>query len=287
MKTLLHRIPHRRSERLLCSMLRQDKGESLMARTILDKELQELDEQIVRLGNMVDDELGNALEALEAGDLAKAGMVIENDDRIDSLRAAVEEHAIRLLTLQQPLGGRDLRFLASALSIAGDLERMGDGAAGIAQNILRMAPLRGETMPHVTIEKDVAGKNLHEEVTEESIMHGIQELGKEARRVLQGTMKAFADRDVNAARYIWEEDDVVDVRYHLVRHDLMAMMSGARAIPALQNDSLALQRATYLLWIAHKLERVGDHCSNICERLLFIVEGESYVNKPVQNQPVK
>ena len=69
------------------------------------------------------------------------------------------------------------------------------------------------------------------------IMHGIQELGKEARRVLQGTTKAFADRDVKAARYIWEEDDVVDVRYHLVRHDLMAMMVGARAIPALQNDS--------------------------------------------------
>jgi phosphate transport system protein len=236
---------------------------------------------------MVDDELGKALEALETGDLAKAGMVIENDNLTDSLRAAVEEHTIRLLTLQQPLGGRDLRFLASALSVAGDLERMGDGAAGIAQNILRMAPLRGESMPHVTIEEDASGKKMHEEVTEEAIMHGIQELGKEARRVLQGTMKAFADRDVKAARYIWEEDDVVDVRYHLVRHDLMAMMAGTRAIPALQNDSLVLQRATYLLWIAHKLERVGDHCSNICERLLFIVEGESYVNQPVQSQPAQ
>ncbi len=258
-----------------------------MARTVLDKELQELDEQIIRLGDMVDDELGKALEALGAGDLAKAGMVIENDDRTDSLRAAIEEHAIRLLTLQQPLGGRDLRFLASALSIAGDLERMGDGAAGIAQNILRMAPLRGEMMPHVTIEKEAPDKGLHEEVTEEAIMHGILELGNEARRVLQGTMKAFADRDVKAARYIWEEDDVVDVRYHLVRHDLMAMMTGARAIPALQNDSLALQRATYLLWIAHKLERVGDHCSNICERLLFIIEGESYIHQSPQNQPVQ
>lgn len=253
-----------------------------MARTILDRELLELDAQIVRLGDMVDDALGKALEALGTGDLAQSGMVIENDNLIDSLRAAVEEHAIRLLTLQQPLGGRDLRFLASALSIVGDLERMGDGAAGIAQNVLRMAPLRGETMPHVKIDEEVGGKKLHEEVSEESIMHGIQELGKEARRVLQGTMKAFAARDVKAARYIWEEDDVVDVRYHLVRHDLMAMMAGARAIPALQNDSLILQRATYLLWIAHKLERVGDHCSNICERLLFIVEGEAYAHQQAQ-----
>src|SRR5579863_5049427 len=114
-----------------------------MARTILDKELQDLSEQIIKLGALVDDALGKALEALETGDLAKSGMVIEADAMIDSLRAAVEEHTIRLLTLQQPLGGRDLRFLTSALSIAGDLERAGDGAAGIAQIILRMSPLRG------------------------------------------------------------------------------------------------------------------------------------------------
>src|SRR5215468_3992938 len=106
-----------------------------MSRTLLDKELQELTGQIIRLGSLVD-------EALEVGDLAKAGIVIETDAIVDSLRAAIEEHTIRLLTLQQPLGGRDLRLLASALSVAGDLERTGDGAAGIAQIILRMAPLR-------------------------------------------------------------------------------------------------------------------------------------------------
>jgi phosphate transport system protein len=88
-------------------------------------------------------------------------------------------------------------------------------------------------------------------------------------------MKAFEDRDAKAARYIWEEDDVVDVRYHQVRHDLLAMLAGARAIPALQRDAFVLQRATYLLWVAHKLERVGDHATNICERVLFIVEGET------------
>src|SRR5205085_2150602 len=147
-----------------------------MTRVVLDKELQELDTQIVRLGTLVDEALDLALEALESGDLAKAGMVIEGDSIIDSLRATVEEHA---------------------------------------------------------------------------------------------------NRDAKAARYIWEEDDVVDVRYHLVRHDLMAMLEGARAIPALQNDARILQRATYLLWIAHKLERMSDHCTNICERIVFIVEGEA------------
>ena len=247
-----------------------------MARTILDKELQDLSEQIIKLGALVDDALGKALEALETGDLAKSGMVIEADAMIDSLRAAIEEHTIRLLTLQQPLGGRDLRFLTSALSIAGDLERTGDGAAGIAQIILRMSPLRGSNGASESASES-------DEITEASVLKGMLDLGKEARRVLQGTMDAFARHDAAAARYIWEEDDVVDVRYHLVRHDLMTMLEGGRAIPALQSDSRSLQRATYLLWIAHKLERVGDHCSNVCERIVFIAEGEMSI-KPAYDE---
>lgn len=251
-----------------------------MVRTILDKELQELDSQIIQLGSLVDGALRNALQALLAGDLAEAGSVIEADTLIDSLRVAVEEHTIRLLTLQQPLAGRDLRYLTSALSIAGDLERTGDGAEGIAQIILRMAPLHEEAA-HVKVERsfaDAVAVTTTEEdgqVTEASILRGILDLGQEARRVLQEAMKAFATRDARAARHIWEEDDLIDVRYHEVRHDLMVMLAGVRAIPALQKDSLILQRATYLLWIAHKLERVGDHASNICERILFVVEGET------------
>ncbi|HLL78782.1 MAG TPA: PhoU domain-containing protein [Ktedonobacteraceae bacterium] len=111
-----------------------------MARVQLDKELESLNEQILRLGALVDEALEKSLAALETGDLAASGMVIEGDTIIDSLRAAIEEHAIRLLTLQQPLGGRDLRLLTSALSIAGDLERMGDGAAGIAQSSCAWLP---------------------------------------------------------------------------------------------------------------------------------------------------
>ena len=251
-----------------------------MARSLLDKELHELDRQIIQLGTLVDDALSKALEALETGDLAKSGLVIEADAAIDGLRTAVEEHTIRLLTLQQPLGGRDLRYLTSALSIAGDLERTGDGAAGIAQIILRMTPLRSSALNPISVADTSvgrAGDNIG--ITEASILRGILDLGWEARRVFQGTMEAFAQRDAKAAKYIWEEDDVVDVRYHLVRHDLMAMLAGARAIPALQSDAFILQRATYLLWIAHKLERVADHSGNICERIVFIVEGETSIQR--------
>lgn len=254
-----------------------------MTRTVLDNELQDLDAQIVKLGQLVDDALGKALDAMETGNQASAGMVIEADAIIDSLRAAIEEHTIRLLTLQQPLGGRDLRYLTSAFSIVGDLERIGDGAAGIAQNILRMEPLRSiqlsQVAVHVEADTDTPTSQEHN-ITEAEIVRNMLALGNEARRVLQGTMQAFANRDVKAARYIWQEDDVVDVRYHLVRHDLMALMEGARAIPALQSDSRILQRATYLLWIGHKLERVADHSSNICERVVFIAEGEMGMEEP-------
>jgi phosphate transport system protein len=249
-----------------------------MARSILDTELQLLDEQIKHLGSLADEALEKVLEALETGNLANAGLVIESDAVMDSLRAEIEEHTIRLLTLQQPLYSRDLRYLASALAIASDLERMGDGAEGIAQIILRMVPLYSGA-PIQTIYPagigTVYSTNNSSYITEQSVRHSLIELGREVQRVLQGTMKAFAERNSKAARYIWEEDDVVDVRYHLVRHDLMAMMAGGHAIPALQHDAKVLQRATYLLWIAHKLERIGDHCTNICERTVFIVEGEA------------
>src|SRR6202049_2008464 len=143
-----------------------------MARTLLDKELQELDAQIIRLGSLVDDALAKALEALESGDLTTSGLVIEADAIVESLRAAIEEHTIRLLTLQQPLGGRDLRYLTSSLSIAGDLERTGDGAAGIAQIILRMAPLHGEHLPSLHVDGDAAHGPGNEEITEASLMQG-------------------------------------------------------------------------------------------------------------------
>ncbi len=166
--------------------------------------------------------------------------------------------------------------------MAGDLERMGDNAAGIAKLLVRMAPLHAAGMSQVQIASPgtAAGdrkRPLDRAVTEASIVSGIADLGQEARRVLQGAMDAFEQNDAQAARVIWQEDDVVDVRYHLVRHDLMTMLTDIHAIPALQQDALIMQRMTYWLWIAHNLERIGDHCTNICERIVFFLEGEGTI----------
>jgi phosphate transport system protein len=261
-----------------------------MTRALLDKELQNLDAQIMRLGSLVDDALAQALEALEMGDQDKAGAVVRSDRPIDDLHLAIEEHTFRTLTLQQPLLGRDLRYLTSLVPIAIDLERIGDEAEAIAQNVLRMMPfLSGGVLQADTPTQQVqAGNNLPtsgsegEQFTEASIVQGILDLGRRVRSLLEETMKAFAGRDAEAARRLWEEDKTVDKGSYVVRRDLMAILEGAQAIPVLQHDPHMVQRATCLLWIAHELERVADHCTNICERVVFIVQGETDIEPSLE-----
>jgi len=253
-----------------------------VTRSTLDTQVYEIRTRIIRLGTLAETALEQAIQAVQSGDQALCGLVIASDSTIDEVRAEVERLVFQSLTLQQPLAGLDLRFLSSAPLMAGDLERMGDNAAGIAKLLVRMAPLHAAGMSQVQMASpNTAGRDRKRPsdrtVTEASIVSGIADLGQEARRVLQGAMDAFEQNDAQAARVIWQEDDVVDVRYHLVRHDLMTMLTDIHAIPALQQDALIMQRMTYWLWIAHNLERIGDHCTNICERIVFFLEGEGTI----------
>jgi phosphate transport system protein len=240
-----------------------------MKRTIVDNDLQELNAQVIRLGTLVEAAMARALKALEESDQDKAGEVVLGDNAIDELHLAIEEHALRILTLQQPLGGRDLRYLSSVAPIAIDLERIGDGAEGIAQDVMHMLPyLKGDTgsMP-----REIRGNGYL--LNEFLVVRQMLGLGKEVRTVLKRTMRAFAERDAQVARTIWEEHRVVDHHHYVIQRDLMEMLEENKAIPALVYDGHLLQRVTCLLWIAHKLERASDHCTNICQRIVFIVEG--------------
>ena len=254
-----------------------------MTRTLLDKELHDLDAQVMRLGSLADTALAQALEALETGDQEKAGMVVVSDAPIDDLHLAIEEHTFRVLSLQQPLAGRDLRYLTVLAPMAIDLERIGDEAESIAQHVLRMLPLRSVWIPQASIplqQEQGQGSltevgDMNDQLPEASLLQGILGLGREVRSLLQWTMKAFADRNAEAARSLWEQDKVVDKESYAVRRDVMAMLEGAHPIPPHQNDPHLMQRATYLLWIAYQLERAADHCTNLCERIVFIVQGET------------
>jgi phosphate transport system protein len=254
-----------------------------MTRTLLDKELHDLDAQMMRLGSLVDTALAQALEALETGDQEKAGIVVVSDAPIDDLHLAIQEHTFLVLSLQQPLAGRDLRYLMALVPMAIDLERIGDEAESIAQHVLRMLPLRPVGIPQTgtPVQQEQEENSLTEaegtedQLTEASILRGILALGKEVRSLLQRTMKAFADRDAEAARTLWEQDRVVNKDGYAVRRDVMAILEGTHPIPPLQSDPHLMQRATYLLWIAYQLERAAAHCSNLCERIVFIVQGET------------
>ena len=218
-----------------------------MTRTLLDKELCALDAQMVRMGALAENALAKALEALETDNQDESGAVIVADTVIDDLRTAIEEPALRVLILQQPLGGRDLRYLTSLLSITIDLERIGDEAEGIAQNVLRMMPFRRHPMQQ-SQGQDGSSDTGGGENEEAATLQDMLDLGQKVRYLFQQTM---------------------------------TLLEGAHAIPALRDDSHILQCETYLLWIALKLERVADHCANICERIVFIVEGEMEMQPPL------
>lgn len=254
-----------------------------MTSMLLGNELQELNAQVMRLGSLVDEALAQALDALKTRDQDKAGAVVVSDTPIDDLHLAIEERAFRTLTLQQPLAGHHLRYLISIVPIAIDLERVGDEAEGIAQNVLRMMPLRSgeESQAAPRVQQTQGGKNLTASAGEQgqetmtTVEKALLDLGQRVRTLLRETMQAFAKRDAQAARRLWEEDKLVDGRAYVARRDVMAMLEGRRAIAALQGDPHVVQRATCLLWIAHELGRAADHCTNVCERIVFIVQGET------------
>ncbi len=247
-----------------------------MARSKLDAQLQEINDQVLHLGRLVDQELENVLLACEQGDAERCTAVIAADEQVDQLRNAINKCALRLITLQQPLGARDLRFLTAAFSIASDLERVGDCATGIARLQLQILPLYSKEKLSVLATQQTPAScsaSTRLAVNEETTQTSVHRLGQRAYTFLQATMQAFADRDTKAARATIEEDDALDIRYRVVRYDLMSLLEGLHAVTSLRQDTYSLQRITYMLWIAHKLERVGDHCVNVCERIIYIVEG--------------
>ena len=243
-----------------------------MSTTSIDQIVRELDGQVIKLGALVERSLVQALEALQIGDEGKAGTVVVDDTAIDDLHLSIEEHSLVTLVMHQPLPGRQIRYLTSVQPIAVDLERIGDEAEVIAQILMRIIPLR-PSKPSQNTDGSPMGKE--ERFTEFALLQRIIDLGWKTRSMLQRTMKAFAMRDTQAARAIWEENHVLDRHHYAMRRDLLAMLEGPAAIVALAHDPHILQRVTYLTWIAHNLQRMADHCTNICERIVFIVEGQT------------
>jgi len=205
-----------------------------------EHDLAELQRRLLSLGETVERSIVSAVWALMHRDASAARRVVRDDAVIDELRYDLEEHALRLLALQQPLAS-DLRTISALMGLASELERIGDYAEGIAAVVLRSAALADFEAPPI-----------------------VYQMAQEARAMLRTALQAVVERDAGAVERLERADDQVDDLYQQVLQELLTTM---RAYPQ-QSEA-----ATYLLWAAHNLERIADRTVNIAERAAFIATG--------------
>ncbi len=211
-----------------------------MPRKSFERELQELQDELLTLGSMVEQAITDSVESLKRRDRDEARRLIKEDRDMNEMRYALEAKALTLIATQQPMAG-DLRIIAAVLSLASELERIGDYAKGIAKINLMMGD---EPLLKPLID--------------------VPRMAEKTRSMLNRALQAFAERDVELARSIPAEDDEVDGLYNQVYRELLTYII---------SDPRTIDQATYLLWVSHNLERAADRVVNICERVIFTVTG--------------
>lgn len=212
-----------------------------MLRKTFEQEIQHLKDEILLLGSLVEQATLQAVESLRKRDLALAERLIQADKRINEKRFELENRVMVIIATQQPMA-HDLRLIASILEIISELERMGDYAKGIAVINIRMG--------------------------NEALLKPLVDLPLMAARstdMLHRALTAFVNEDAEAARRIPDEDDQVDELYNQIYRELMTYIL---------TDPRNIERANWLLWAAHNLERLADRVINICERTIFVATGE-------------
>lgn len=214
-----------------------------MARETFERELQQLKEQVLVLGSMVEQAVIDAVTALRQLDRKAARRIQAGDQAINEKRYEIEHNCLTLIATQQPMA-RDLRFLAAILEIITELERIGDYAKGIA---------------HITLLLDDDKKNID---MPRGDLKRMAELGLD---MLRRSLDAFITLDAEAARAIPPEDDAVDELYNRIYHKLLKQMLA---------DPDTIETANRLTWAAHNLERLADRVTNICERIVFVAKGQ-------------
>jgi phosphate transport system protein len=212
-----------------------------MHRKTFSQEIQEVKNEILLLSSMVEQAVIDSVTALKDHDLEGARQVLSRDLLINRKRFEIEYSIMVLIATQQPIA-HDLRLLASSLEISTELERMGDYAKGIANINIRS---EGLSLPY--------------------ILKDIYAMAGKATDMLHRAMTAFADEDVTSAEDILQEDDIIDECYSRLYQE---------AVQSVLDDPRNIERANYVIWAAHNLERLGDRVTNICERTVYIARGE-------------
>ena len=206
----------------------------------LDDGLLGLQRDLRSLASLVDVAIERSIRSLARLDRVLAENVIADDAPINELRFKIEDDAIHLIAQQQPLA-TDLRTVIAVLNVIVELERMGDYCVGIAKIAL-----------------------LHDDRPLLKPLVDVPRMAELCREILRAAVDAFISRDAPAARAVGERDDEIDQLFEQVYRELLTFML---------NDPRTIDRATWLIWVAHNLERIGDRVQNICERTIFEVTG--------------
>lgn len=206
-----------------------------------ERELRRLKEDVLTLGSMVEGAILDSVEALKKRDMHSSRRLVAYDNQINQRRFNLEHDTLTLIATQQPMAS-DMRYLAAILYIVNELERMGDYAKGIARINLMIGeePL---IKPLVDIPR----------------------MAEQACSMLNRALDAFARQDVELARAVPEEDEIVDDLYNQINRELLVII---------MSNPTSMDQANYLQWAAHNLERFADRVVNICERVIFTVTGE-------------
>ena len=212
-----------------------------MIRKTFESDIQQVKDEVILLGSMVEHAIISSVEALKKRDIKAAERIIAEDKEINKKRFAIENQLMILIATQQPMA-HDLRLLASTMEIISELERMGDYAKGIANINIRMGE---ETLLKPLID--------------------VPRMAQKGADMLHRALTAFVHEDVETAQALPVEDDEVDALYNQIYRELMVFVI---------EDPKNIERANWLLWVAHNLERFADRVTNICERTIFIATGE-------------
>jgi phosphate transport system protein len=205
-----------------------------------DEELARLGNMIVEMGGLAESQLSAAIDAVAKRDSALAALVVEGDAKVDDLERELDNLAIRLLALRQPMA-RDLREIFAALKIGADLERICDYAANVAKRSIALA----QSPPIQPV-------------------HALPRMGTLALALVKDVIDAYVEKDADKALEVWRRDEELDEMYSsLFREFLTYMMEDPRNIGA----------CTHLLFMAKNIERIGDHATNIAEDLYYLVHG--------------
>ncbi|AZR74468.1 phosphate transport system regulatory protein PhoU [Anoxybacter fermentans] len=212
-----------------------------MARRSFDEELNALKEEMLKMGSYVEEAIHKAVKSLAEQDVELAVEVCEKDERIDEYEVLIEEKCIRLIALQQPVA-KDLRTIGMIIKIITDLERIGDNACNIARITQKIGkePL---IKPLIDIPRmaDLACEMVHQ------------------------SLNAFVNQDPELAREIARKDDEVDILNAQIFRELLTFMMA---------DPSTINQSTYLLFVGRYLERIADHATNICERIIYMTTGQ-------------